>query len=100
MGGGCAGEVRGEQHEKPAAFERLGGGRRRSLLQQQLSLCCFQENVTSVTPPNPMFQISWVEMAINSPFQNKEDGSRYCKSGNRRGWRANGGDKVHMYMIS
>ena len=42
--------------------------------------------------------ISWVEIAINFPFQNKEDGSRYCKSGNRRGWRANGGDKVHMYV--
>ena len=38
--------------------------------------------------------ISWKEIAINSPFQDKEDGSRYCKSGNRRGWRANGGDKV------
>ena len=44
--------------------------------------------------------ISWVEIVMNSPFQDEEDGSRYCKGGNRRGRRTNGGDKVYIDKLN
>ena len=70
------------------------------LTKNMITNASFRSSDTIAICVDAEMNISWVEMAINSLFQNKEDGSRYCKSGNRRGWRANGGDKVHMYMIS